>query len=42
MTPIDMLKKGLDALRKQIDVCKSKIQANLKAKKHITESNEAC
>ena len=41
MTPIDMLKKGLNALRKQIDVQKSKIQANLKAKKHITESNKA-
>ena len=36
-----MLKKGLNALRNQIGAQKSKIQADLKAKKCITESDEA-
>ena len=40
-TPIDVLKKGLKALRKQIDGRKSKIQADLDAQKSITESDEA-
>ena len=41
MTPIDVLKDGLNALRKQIDARKSKIQADLEAKKSITESDKA-
>jgi hypothetical protein len=41
MTPIDVLKKGLKTLRKQIDARKLKIQADLNAQKSITESDEA-
>ena len=39
--PIDMLKKGLKALKKHINARKSKIQADLDAQKSITESDEA-
>ena len=38
--PIDVLKKGLKALRKQNEAWKSKIQADLDAQKSITESDE--
>ena len=38
--PIDMLKKGLKALRKQNEARKLKIQADLDAQKSITESDE--
>jgi hypothetical protein len=38
--PIDVLKKGLKALRKQNEARKSKIQADLDAQKSITESDE--
>ena len=38
--PIDVLNKGLKALRKQNEARKSKIQADLDAQKSITESDE--
>ena len=38
--PIDMLKKGLKALRKQNEAQKSKIQADLDVQKSIMESDE--
>jgi hypothetical protein len=41
MNPVDVLKKGLQALRKEIDARKSRIQANLDAQRSITESDEA-
>ena len=41
MTPIDVLKKGLKTLRKQTDARKLNIQADLKAQKSTTESDEA-
>ena len=38
--PLNTLKKGLNTLRKQIDVPKSKLQADLKAGKTLTSSDE--